>query len=100
MDRCAWFPVACLLDVESPIVNCSAYGRPRARLPTGSSDACQVERVSWTELVATSQRAIHGTWRLLGQWAPDSSGRVITHYELLIWDERQAAGPVGMNRVS
>ncbi len=67
---------------------------------TGSSDAYQVERAPWSELVATSERAVHGhvasSW---GEWAPDGSGRVITRYELLIWDERQAAGPVGMDRV-
>lgn len=58
------------------------------------SSAYQVEPAPWSTLVAKSELAVHGhvaaSW---GEWAPDGSGRVITRYEVLVWNQRQVTGP-------
>ena len=58
------------------------------------ADAYQVEPAPWSVLATKAERAVQGhvTARLTA-WAPDGSGRVVTHYELLVWDERVATGP-------
>ena len=67
---------------------------------TGDTRAYQVEVAPWSELVAKSERAVHGhviaSW---GAWAPDQSGRVITRHEILVWNERQVTGPSDSGRV-
>jgi hypothetical protein len=61
---------------------------------TTDSSAYQVEPAPWRALVAKSELAVHGhvmaSW---GDWAPDGSGRVITRYEILVWNQRQLRGP-------
>ena len=56
--------------------------------------AYQVEPAPWSTLVARSELAVHGhvaaSW---GDWAPDGSGRVVTRYEVLVWNQRQVKGP-------
>ena len=67
---------------------------------TGEASAYQVQRAPWSELVSVAERAIHGhvshAWC---EWAPDGSGKVITRYEVLVWDERQVSGPASVGRV-
>ena len=64
------------------------------------ASSLQVDPAPWEVLVAEAERVVHGhvsaSW---GDWAPDGSGRVITRYEVLIWDEVQVAGPRGLSRV-